>query len=139
MKHFQEVTTDKIVLMGRKTYESIPEKFKPLPNRTNMILTRNLSFKAPGCTVVSKDYDVVLETSISPDVYIIGGAEIYKRFFQFTEELLVTHVHALIPETDTFFPKILPTEWQSEFVMRHEADDKNEFCFSVIRYKRIRK
>ncbi|MSU45451.1 MAG: dihydrofolate reductase [Candidatus Zambryskibacteria bacterium] len=138
MKHFQDSTTGKAVAMGRKTYESIPKKFRPLKDRLNMILTRDQSFQAPGCVIAHHEH-MVMQMTQTQDVYIIGGAEIYRLFLPRTQELLITHVHALVPDTDTFFPTINATEWQKQFVMRHDADDKNEFCFSVVRYTRIRR
>lgn len=138
MKHFQESTTGKAVVMGRKTYESIPARFRPLPNRLNMILTHNRSFHAPGCAVLHHDH-MVADLSLHQDVCIIGGSEVFKTFLPKADELLVTRVHALIPDTDTFFPEISEMEWQAKFVKRHEADEKNEFCFTIMRYTRIRR
>ena len=80
MKFFKEKTTDNIVVMGRKNYESIPEKYRPLPNRENVILTRNKDFKAEGC-IVLHSFDELLqhyENEEDRTMFIIGGGEIYK-------------------------------------------------------------
>ena len=82
MKFFMETTTGNPVIMGRKNYESIPEKYRPLKNRLNVIITRNKNYKADGCIVVNNILDSLKALSIKnyEEVFVIGGGEIYKRF-----------------------------------------------------------
>lgn len=103
MKYFKKVTEGHSVIMGRKTWESIPEKFRPLPNRVNTVVSKNLSFHAPGA-IVCQSIEHAIELSNSGDVWIMGGASIY-------EEVLKNHkveeIHITIAEKayegDAFF------------------------------------
>lgn len=135
MKFFKETTTGHIVITGRKNYESIPEKYRPLANRTNIILTRQKRYTAPGAIIVDTVADALHfarkrsldnatpETGPSK-IFIIGGAEIYKEFLPYAERVYLTKIKQDI-EGDTFFPSLNPEEW---FVSSSKAgivDDKN--------------
>jgi len=103
LKYFKEKTTTKTVVMGRKTWESIPERFRPLPNRENIVITTNKDYEAPGATVVSNIEDAIIAASTN-EVWIIGGASIYK---QILENSLVDEIHlTIVPKAvdgDSFF------------------------------------
>ena len=93
--------------MGRKNYDSIPQKFKPLPNRTNIVVTRQSSFIAPGCIVVNS-LDRALEIALGngeQEAFVIGGAEIYRLALAQADKLYLTEIEAVI-EGDTFFSRI---------------------------------
>ena len=103
MKHFKEITSGHAVIMGRKTYESIG---RPLPNRTNIIITRNSDFTAQGCIVVQSIDEAISEAKKydTQEVFIIGGGEIYKQAINLTNKLYLTIVNESA-QADTFFPE----------------------------------
>jgi dihydrofolate reductase len=111
--------------MGRKTFESFPEKFRPLPNRRNIVLTRDKSWSAPGAELFSSFEEFLKDPQgSSSGVWIIGGGEIYKQFIDKADELHITHVDGKF-DADTFFPIINKNIWQKvseEFV---GSDEKN--------------
>ena len=104
LRHFKELTSGGTVVMGRKTYESIPEKFRPLPNRRNLVLTRN-GFEAPGAEI-RHDLQEALEEQ---DCFVIGGATIYAQALPFADRLYLTEIDAEIAG-DAFFPELIG-EW----------------------------
>lgn len=136
MKFFKTTTTGNIVVTGRKNFESIPEKFRPLPNRENIVISRNNSYSAP-CLVYS-DLSKCLSDFKNDirDIYIIGGGEIYKEVLRLNlvDELLITHVSATV-EADTFFPIEFLNNLQSETVLKKESDDKHAFGFEIKKYR----
>ena len=137
MRFFKETTTGHIVVMGRKNYESIPEKFRPLPNRENVVLTRNTNFEAPGC-LVFHDVDALLahyKEESDRHLFIIGGGEIYNMALatQMVQEMYITHVHQTY-HADTFFPSINPSEWEVSNLMEHPKDEKHEAGFTIVKY-----
>jgi dihydrofolate reductase len=134
MAHFKNYTMRKIVVQGRRTFQSIPEKYRPLPGRENIILSRNPTYDAPGCAVIS-DPNAIVRISESREVCIIGGAEIYKLFLPVVTRIIVTHVDTEVIGTDTFFPEILP-EWKRNLMYRFKADRRNQFPFSIYNYER---
>ncbi len=102
LKHFKEITSGNIIVMGRKTYESIG---RPLPNRTNIIITKNNKFKAEGC-LIRNSFNEVLEEAKSykdKEIFIIGGGQIYKQALPHTDKLYLTIVDDEV-QADTFFP-----------------------------------
>lgn len=115
MKFFKEMTNGGIVIMGRTCYESLPEKFRPLPNRLNVILTRSNDVQYPGCLVFNSITDVLDNDYIvsKGNVWIIGGAQIYESFINIVDELYVTHVKGTF-DCDTFFPKIDNEIWRGK-------------------------
>ena len=129
LKRFKELTTGHPVVMGRKTYESIG---KPLPNRRNIIITRNLEYEVNGCEVVYSLEEALLLTN--NDCFIIGGGEIYKQSLEVADKIYLTLVHQEF-EGDTQFPE-LNSEWAKMSRNDFEADDKNEYNYSFIEYDR---
>ncbi len=139
MKFFRETTAGHVVVMGRKNYESIPEKFRPLPNRENVVLSRNEDFQAEDCLVFHSLKTCLdhYKNETERTVFIIGGGQIYKDALDsgVVDEMYITEVeHAF--DADTFFPEFDEASWTSEIVMRHEADEKNKFPFTVKRYEK---
>ena len=137
MKFFRETTTNHIVVMGRKNFESIPEKYRPLPKRENVVLTRNSSFKAEGC-LVAHSMEECLNLFPENDertLFIIGGGEIYRQALEMNilDELYITHVNKSY-DADTFFPKFDLKEWTVNVLFEKEKDDKNRTSFSVVKY-----
>ena len=128
LKHFRETTTGKTVVMGRKTFESIG---KPLPNRKNIVLTRNINPNIKGCYQTSNINDIL---KLEEDVFIIGGSQIYELFMPYADELIVTHVAEVFDDADSFFPEVNTKEWDAIEVMG--LDVKNLPNYLIMRYKR---
>ena len=140
MKFFKQTTSNHIVVMGRKNYDSIPTKFRPLPNRENVVLTRNPNYTAEGCLVFHSLEKCLAHYENEEDktVFIIGGGEIYKNALELNciDEMYITHVNKIY-DADTFFPDFKLKNWKVETLFSHEKDEKNEASFSVIKYSRI--
>ena len=104
LKRFKKLTTDKVVIMGRKTFDSLPEEYKPLPNRINIILSKDESYQ-PSCCMVLNDLKKALRKAGSDkEVFIIGGGEIYKAALPYTDILDLTLIDDDKP-ADVFFPE----------------------------------
>jgi dihydrofolate reductase len=131
LKNFKRLTTSKTVLMGRKTYESIG---KPLPNRLNLILSRQADYQPFG-TVVLKDLSAVWEflkkNEPIEELFIIGGGEIYALFLPLAHKIYLTQVKTSI-EGDTYFPSLHQEDWEIIQRVDYQANDKNEFDFSIF-------
>ena len=139
MKFFKETTMNQIVVMGRKNYESIPERFRPLPKRENAVLTRNDSYVAEGCEVFHS-----LESCLNHykneeerTVFIIGGGEIYRQALEMNavEEMYITHVNATFG-ADTFFPAFDLRQWEVETILVQDHDEKHDAGFITLKYTR---
>lgn len=137
MKFFKETTSGQIVVMGRKNFESIPERFRPLPNRQNVVLTRNSNYVAEGCEVFNS-LDSCLESYKNEDertVFIIGGGEIYRLALEagVVDEMFITHVNKKY-EAETFFPDFDLKKWSVETILQHAQDDRHEASFTIVKY-----
>ena len=106
LKHFKEITTGHTVIMGRKTFDSVG---KPLPNRRNIVITRN-KINIPGCEVVNSIKQAIELCLGEIEIFIVGGAEIYKQSIDITNNIYLTMVHQTF-EADTFFPEINKKQW----------------------------
>jgi len=133
LKRFKKVTANHHVIMGRKTYESLG---KPLPNRTNIIITRNANFKAEGCVVVNSLQDAIEAAKEDKSPYILGGAEIYKQAILIADKLDLTFVHHNF-EADAFFPEIDKTIWKETLREDFKANDKNKYDYSFVTFERL--
>ncbi len=100
LKHFKKLTLNSIVIMGRKTFESIG---KPLPKRLNVILTKDINFKPNGCLVYNNIDDIIGDFNEDPNVFVIGGGEIYKQFFPYIQRIYASLVDGEY-SGDTYFP-----------------------------------
>lgn len=132
MKWFRRHTLGKTVVMGRKTYESIG---KPLPDRTNIVISRDPAFQAPGCTVVTS-IDAALAAATGPEVMVIGGENLYSQLLHRTDRIYLTLVHADV-EGDAFFPEFDPAEWRELEREDVNADDRNPYPHSFLILERI--
>jgi len=137
MKFFMQTTKGHHVIMGRKNYESLPEKFRPLPNRTSIVVTRQRDYKAPGCTVVHhlEEGIKMAEKNEEQELFIIGGSEIYKLGMPFADKLYLTEIDADI-EGDTFFPLYKKEDWHEISRQHHDADDRHQYAFDFVIYKK---
>lgn len=137
MKYFMQTTKGHYVIMGRKNYESIPIKFRPLPNRTNIVVTRQKNFQAPDCLVVhslEEGLELAREAR-QEEVFIIGGAEIYKRGLGYAQRLYLTEIAGEI-EGDVHFPSFNKDEWSEISRKHHPADERHLFDFDYVVYER---
>jgi dihydrofolate reductase len=137
MKYFMNTTKAHHVIMGRKNYESIPEKFRPLPNRTNIVVSRQKNYQAPNCTLVNS-----LEAGIElarkageQELFIIGGAEIYSQALQYATRLYLTEIDEVI-EGDTYFPTVNMADWQEVSRIHHGRDDRHAHSFDFVVYEK---
>jgi dihydrofolate reductase len=139
MQFFKETTKGQIVVMGRKNYDSIPEKFRPLPGRQNVILTRNQSFQADDCLVFHSlnECFVHFENENTRTLFIIGGGEVYRLALvsELLQEMFITTVNKVYG-ADTFFPEFDETLWEKSKIGYHEADDKHEVDFTFWHFKK---
>jgi dihydrofolate reductase len=131
LKHFKQITSGHTVIMGRKTYESVG---KPLPNRRNIVITRQ-HIAITGCEVVNSVEAALKLCTGEQEVFIIGGAEIYKLALPLTNRIYLTIVHRSF-EADAFFPPISLSEWQETEREDFEADEKNNIPYSFITLNR---
>ena len=134
LKRFKKVTSGHHIIMGRNTFESIG---KPLPNRTTVIITRNNDYKADGCIIVNSILEALKVSASDSQVFIIGGAQIYKQAINFADRLDITEVHAEF-DADVFFPKIDTKLWEESDREFFKADDKNKYDYSFVSYKKKR-
>lgn len=132
MKRFRDVTADKPVIMGRKTYESIG---RPLPGRTNIIITRDTAFQAPGCVVVHSPEEALEKAGDVPEVMVIGGAQVYKDFLPMAHNIYLTIIDADI-EGDIFFPEFDQSQWQETERQEFEADSENKYKYTFVTLQR---
>jgi dihydrofolate reductase len=140
MKFFMDTTRGHVVIMGRKNYDSIPKKFKPLPDRTNIVVTRQQNLEAPGCIVVDsieKGFDIARNKQ-EPETFIIGGSEIYRHCMPYAHKLILTEIDAEV-QGDTFFPSFNKDEWKETYRKHHPKDERHVYAFDFVIYERIDK
>ena len=137
MQRFKALTIGKPVIMGRKTFESLP---RPLSNRTNIVITRDAAYRAPGAIVTTSAADAgavargdALRRSAA-EIAVIGGAEIYRQWLDRADRLEITEVHAR-PEGDTLFD-IDRAQWEETSRVRHPAGPDDSADYSYVTYRR---
>lgn len=138
MAYFKKITHGKPVNMGRKNYESIPEKFRPLPNRKNIIITRQKDlFYHPDVLIVNS-VEAAIEESLrieTDEVFIIGGGEIYKQTIGLADRMYINIINGKF-DADVFFPYIHDNEWKIIFEETDLADEKNLYDIRKIIFER---
>lgn len=132
MKFFKEKTTGNVVIMGRKTLESFPNK-KPLPNRVNIVITGDKEYKVNGAIVVSSiDEAISKANKFEKEIFVIGGASIYRQMLEYCDTLYVTQIYNTF-DADTFFPELL-NEWNIEDLS--EIKEYKDVKFQFKKYTR---
>ncbi|MGN0003120.1 MAG: dihydrofolate reductase [Sphingobacterium composti] len=131
-KYFKKNTLEHSVVMGRKTFESIG---KPLPERRNIILTRDMNYSHEEVDVANSVQDVLNYCRDEREIFIIGGAEIYKQTLPLADKILLTRVHTTI-DGDAYFPELLDHEWKLISAEKHEKDEKHAFDYKFEVYER---
>ena len=133
LKRFKELTTGHTILMGRKTFESLPRG--PLPNRRNIIISRSLPAQ-PGAEVYPTIQQALEACASDGEVFIIGGGEIYRQLLPNTERIYLTRVQASFPDAEVFFPELDPTEWVEEAREVYPRDERNEYDTELLLLRR---
>ena len=131
LKHFKDITSGRTIIMGRKTFDSVG---KPLPRRRNIVVTRQ-EITIPGCEVVKSIEDGLALCKDEDEVFIGGGAEIYKLAMHLTDRIYLTIIHKSF-DADTFFPEIDKLEWKEVKREDFEPDEKNPLPYSFITLER---
>lgn len=131
LKHFKQITSGHTIIMGRKTYDSIG---KPLPNRRNIVITRQHNLQIEGIEVAGSLQEALALCQAENEVFVIGGAEIYQSALPLTQKIYLTTVHQSF-EADAFFPEINTNEWLETEKESHDPDEKNAlgYTFSTLR------
>ena len=137
MRFFVKSTKGHCVIMGRKSWESLP---KALPGRTNIVITRNAEYQAEGGTTVSSIEEALemAQKAGESEAFIIGGGEIYRQSMGMIDRLYYTHVATSPEGAHAFFPELDWNEWKEVFREDHEPDEKHAFAFSTAIYEKIR-
>ena len=135
LKHFKEITSGHTVMMGERTFLSLPKH--PLPNRRNIVLTDVQGKTFEGAeTVYSMEELRAKSEELSEEAFVIGGGMVYKQAMEFADKLYITHIHHSWPDADTFFPEIDPAVWKQISAERHSADENNPYDYTFAEYGR---
>ena len=143
MNYFRETTKGHPVIMGRKTFESIGH---PLPKRRNIVITRNPDYAKSGIEFapslekalgIFKNRDESVRQAQDKEIFIIGGAEIYKQAINLADKLYITHVDELFTDADTFFPEIAPDVWKKISSEMHNPDPENKLAYTFSVYTKL--
>lgn len=134
LKHFKALTTGHTIVMGRKTFESLPKG--ALPNRRNVVITRQADYTAPGIEVFHDIESALQACAQDEETFIIGGESIYAATLPLADRLCLTHIHATPEEADTFFPAFDKSLWELESKEDHEPDEKNTLPYTFAYYRR---
>lgn len=133
MKFFRETTRGRPVIMGRKTWESLPDAFRPLPGRLNIVVSRNAGLQATGATVVGSLPEALAAAGAAEVVFVIGGAELFRQTLPLADRLLLTEVDQDF-DGDAFFPDFDRTAWQED--SREAQVAASGLPFAFVRYER---
>lgn len=131
-KHFKTITEGHHIIMGRKTFESLPAQ---LTNRTHIVITRQENYNCEGCILVHDLQAAINSVPKGEDAYIVGGGEIYSMAIKIADKIELTRVHTTV-EADAFFPEIDPEQWKIDWQERHEKDEKHNFAFTFQTFVR---
>jgi len=137
LKYFKKITSGHFVIMGRKTFESIG---RPLPNRTNIIITHQKNFKAENCILFNSFLDAIEYSKVhnQSEIFVIGGGEIYRQALAVCSKIYYTEVETEIEDATTFFPVLNEEDWSKTYHEAHLADEKNLFNYSFNIFERIK-
>jgi dihydrofolate reductase len=133
LKHFKSITMGKPIIMGRKTFESIG---KPLPGRRNIVISRDRDLAITSCEVFSSIEDALSAVNNTPEIMIIGGANLYSQLFSRANYIYLTMIDAEF-EGDAFFPELNLTEWKLISEEKHLPDEKNRYSYRFMQYQRL--
>ena len=134
LKHFKEITSGKTVLMGERTFYSLPKH--PLPNRRNIVLTDVKGKTFEGAEAVYSLEELCAKVQGEEEAFVIGGGMVYRQMMPKADKLYITHIHHSWEDADTFFPEIKEDEWKLISSEEHKADEKNPYDFTFCTYNR---
>lgn len=135
LKYFKSVTQGHTVIMGRNTYESLPNG--ALPNRRNIVLSRNKDLQLDRCEVSSSLEDAIALCDSETEVFIIGGATVYAKAIDIADKLYITYIHHQFEGTDAFFPEVDKNKWIESSHIENDADEKNKYAHTFVVYNKI--
>ena len=136
LRLFKRTTAGHVVIHGRKSFESIG---RPLPNRTNIIVTRNTDYKANGAFVTNSLEEAIAlgkKLEMKDEIFILGGAEIYRQSLDLVDRMYLSEVKAKYPEADAYFPKIDLNGWNQTRCERYSQSEVNQFAFEFCVWER---
>lgn len=133
MRHFRALTLEKTVVMGRNTWESLPDKFRPLPKRRNIVVSRRANFSAPGAEVCTSLDAVLAACSHETTAFIIGGGELYAQAMPLAHTLILTELD-IEPEGDAHFPNVAPEHWEA--ISREPLSSETGVSGAFVTYRR---
>lgn len=135
LKYFQKVTSGHSVIMGRKTFDSLPKG--ALPNRRNIVISRDTNLEIAGCEVVNSIDEAIAITMSEDEVFIMGGGIIYKETIDWADQLYITHIQHAFEEAEVYFPKFDKEDWKEVWREDHQADEKHKYAFSFVKYEKF--
>ncbi len=134
LKHFKQITSGCTVIMGKRTFFSLPRH--PLPNRRNIVITDIPGEQFEGAESAYSIDEAIRMADPDKENFIIGGGMVYRQFMPLADKLYITHIHHSWQDADTFFPAIAPALWQLVSSGRHEADEQNPYPYTFAEYVR---
>ncbi len=134
LQHFKAITTGHTVLMGERTWLSLPHR--PLPHRRNIVLTDRVGETFDGAITVYDLQEALRLANEEEEAFVIGGGMVYRQCIAWAYRLYITHIHHIWHDADTFFPEILPSCWSEVKREEFAADDNNPYDFSFVTYER---
>lgn len=134
LKHFKEVTSGRTVIMGDRTFFSLPRH--PLPNRRNIVITDQPGKTFDGAEAAYSIQEAINMADKNEENFIIGGGMVYRQFMEIADKLYITHMRHSWTDADTFFPQIDPAIWQMISCEEHDADEKNPYPYAFAEYIR---
>lgn len=134
LKHFKALTSGHTILMGRKTFESLPKG--ALPNRRNLVLSRQEGLSFPGTELYPSLQEALAHCNPDETVFIIGGASLYQEALPLADDLYITWIDDDSKPADAFFPEISEAEWQETDREAHPVDEKHRYPYQFVHYRR---
>lgn len=135
LKRFKKITSGHTVIMGRKTFESLPNG--ALPNRRNIVITRNCNYKCSNCETVDSLSAALKFCKDESEVFVIGGGEIYREAMDIADKLYITRINYSFDKSDVFFPEIKQNDWQVKIREEHDnTEDNIPFSYTFVVYLR---
>lgn len=134
LKRFKALTTGHTIIMGRRTFESLPKG--ALPNRRNIVLSRQ-DIEFPGAERYASLEAALSQCKDEEEVFIIGGASVYQEALPLADKLYITHIEDIPSEADAFFPEITPALWKETGRETHSTDEKHLYPYSFVDYQRV--
>ena len=132
LQHFKSKTSGKPILMGRKTYDSIG---RALPNRLNIVISRDVNLKIPGCKTVNSIEQAMKIAENDEELMVIGGGSLYEKMLDKADRLVLTFIDIEV-EADAFFPKFNSKDWRETTSESHQSDEKNPYNYRFVTFER---